>query len=88
MSERFLKKKPDTAITKMIGEIGKDLQILTCKISNIAFFQTNNYELTESAISQWLNYELGNQIFFNRHEFFVKQVSDSYPLFQLSELFR
>lgn len=73
-------KNASTDIEKEIRKTGKDLELLTGKISNIVFLKTNNAALTENIIAQWITYEAGETLFTYRDEVFVKQVSDPYPL--------
>ena len=80
-------KNANTDIAKNIAEIGESLQLLKTNISNIVFFKTDNYDITEHSISHWLSQEIGMSLFYNRCEIYVKQVSDPYPLLQSHQQF-
>lgn len=72
-----------TTIDEDIAKIGEDLQMLTGQISNIVFFQTDNYDITENTIAYWLNQKVGRALFDYHKEVYIKQVPDPYPLLKL-----
>ena len=77
--------KTHPASAEGIEGIGEDFEVIDTKVSNLVFLETYRDELTENAIAHWINHKGGTQIFRHRGEFYVKQVSDPYPLVKLPE---